>query len=153
MVTDSVSATRKTTKGVLLVQILSQLSYFTGAIILKGYSGAVQNAVSILRNLVAIRKIENKIVEWSLVILGVVLGIAFNNRGLFGYLPIVANLQYTLVILRCKGNDFVLKISFLISTALFALFNLVIFNFVGMCTNFTVSAATAVFLLRQKHKQ
>ena len=47
----------------------------------------------------------------------------------------------------------ILKISFLISTALFALFNLVIFNFVGMCTNFTVSAATAVFLLRQKHKQ
>ena len=63
MVTDSISSTRKTAKGVLLVQSLSQLIYCIGTILLKGYSGAVQNAVSILRNLVAIRKIESKVLE------------------------------------------------------------------------------------------
>ena len=79
MVTDSVSASRKTAKGVLLVQSLSQLIYCIGTIFLKGYSGAVQNAVSIIRNLFAINQTNNKFVEWSLVILGVVLGIWFNN--------------------------------------------------------------------------
>ena len=150
MVTDAVSSTRKTTKGVLLVQSLSQLIYLTGTIVLKGYSGAVQNAVSILRNFVAIRKIESKVLEWSLVILGVILGIAFNNLGLFGYLPVVANLQYTLAIFRFKDNDYALKISFLISITLFALFNLAIFNFVGLCTNLAVAATTAVSLFKQR---
>ena len=63
MVTDSVSATRKTAKGVLLMQSLSQLIYCTGTILLKGYSGAVQNLVSILRNFVAIRKISSAMVR------------------------------------------------------------------------------------------
>ena len=55
MVTDSVSSTRKTAKGVLLVQSLSQIIYCAGAVILRGYSAAVQNAVSVGRNLIAIR--------------------------------------------------------------------------------------------------
>ena len=64
MITDSISSTRKTAKGVLMVQNLSQLVYGIGAVLLKGYSGAVQNAVSILRNFAAIRKIESKVLEW-----------------------------------------------------------------------------------------
>jgi len=100
MITDSISATRKTPKGVLLVQSLSQLIYCIGTVVLKGYSGAVQNAVSILRNFVAIRNIENKILEWALALLGVVLGIGFNNLGLMGLLPVIANFQYTLAIIH-----------------------------------------------------
>ena len=93
MITDSVSSTRKTAKGVLLVQSLSQLIYCIGTILLKGYSGAVQNAVSILRNFIAIRKIESRLLEWMLVFLGVALGLGFNNLGLIGYLPVIANLE------------------------------------------------------------
>ena len=66
MITDSISSTRKTAKGVLHVQNISQLIYCIGTILLKGYSGAAQNVVSILRNFVAIRKIENKVIQWIL---------------------------------------------------------------------------------------
>ena len=148
MATDSISSTRKTTKGVLLVQSLSQLIYFIGTVVLKGYSGAVQNAVSILRNFVAIREIHNKYVEWILAGLGVVLGLAFNNLGFMGLLPVIANFQYTIAIFRFQDNERALKISFAIAIGLFAVFNIAIYNVVGMLSNSVVFITTVAVLLK-----
>ena len=148
MVTDSVSSTRKTAKGVLLVQSLSQLIYFIGTVVLKGYSGAVQNAVSILRNFVAIRDIRSKYVEWALVGLGVVLGLAFNNLGFMGLLPVIANLQYTIAVFRFQDNQRALKISFAIAVGMFAVFNIAIFNVVGVVSNSVVFVTTLAVLLK-----
>ena len=150
MVTDSVSSTRKTARGVLLVQSLSQLIYCIGAVILKGYSAAVQNVISIIRNFVAIKNINSKFLEWTLAALGVVLGICFNNLGLMGYLPIIANFQYTLAIFKFKDNERALKISFAISVGLFGIFNLTILNFVGAFTNLFVTATTLLVLVKKK---
>jgi len=150
MVTDSISSTRKTAKGVLHVQNISQLIYCIGTILLKGYSGAAQNVVSILRNFAAIRKIESKLVQWILVLLGVVLGIAFNNLGWVGYLPIIANLQYTLAVFKYKDNGHALKISFAICVGLFIVFNVAILNFVGACSNLVVLCTTLVMLFKKK---
>ena len=148
MATDSISSSKKTAKGVLLFQSLSQFIYCIGAIVLKGYSGAVQNAVSVLRNFVAIRNKDNKFVEWFLVLLGVVLGICFNNLGIIGYLPIVANLEYTLAVFRFKDNERALKVSFLVSIILFAIFNAAILNYVGVISNLVVLVTTVVFLVK-----
>ena len=150
MVTDSISSTQKTAKGVLLMQSLSQLIYCIGTILLKGYSGAVQNVVSILRNFVAIRKISSPLIEWILVALGVALGLLFNNLGLIGYLPVVANLQYTLAVFKFKENERALKISFAICIGLFAIFNCAIFNFVGAASNLVVLGTTLVMLFKQR---
>lgn len=149
MVTDSVSSSRKTAKGVLLVQNLSQLIYGVGSVFLRGYSSAVQNAVSIIRNFVAIRKVESKVVEWILVALGVVLGIAFNNRGLVGYLPVIANLLYTLAVFRCKDNERLLKIAFAVCVGMFVIFNFAIWNIVGGCCNLFVTVTTVVLLIKE----
>ena len=148
MVTDSISSTRKTAKGVLLVQSLSQLIYFIGTVVLKGYSGAVQNAVSILRNFVAIRDIRSKYVEWALVGLGVVLGLAFNNLGFMGLLPVIANFQYTIAVFRFQDNQRALKISFAIAVGMFAVFNIAIFNIVGVVSNSVVFITTLAVLLK-----
>ena len=150
MATDSFSSTRKTTRGVLLVQSVSQLIYGIGTVILGGYSGAVQNGVSILRNFVAIRGVRSKTIEWILVALGVVLGLAFNNLGFMGLLPVIANFQYTLAIFRFRDKERALKTSFLISVAMFAVFNIAIYNVVGVISNTVVAVATAIHLLRRK---
>ena len=105
MVSDTISGTRKKKNEILAVQIISQVFYGVGTLVLKGYSGVVQNAVGILRNLAAIRNINNKLVEWTLVILGVLLGVAFNNRGVLGLLPVVANLGYSIAVFQCKNNE------------------------------------------------
>ena len=150
MGTDAISSGQKTAKRVLWVQNLSQLIYFAGTVVLKGYSGAVQNLISIVRNLVAIKEINSKFIEITLVILGVALGLIFNNLGFMGLLPVIANLQYTLVVFRFKGQERPLKISFMISVILFGLFNLAILNFVGLCTNGVVAVTTLIYLIKTK---
>ena len=155
MITDSVSATRKTAKGVLWVQTLSQLIYGFGAFVLGGYSGTAQNFVSILRNLVAIYHIGNRYIEWFLMGLGVVLGLSFNNLGLIGLLPVVASFQYTVAIFRFKDNPRLLKLSLIISASMFALFNLAIYNITGMITNSVIAIIAAINLNRfqNDHKE
>lgn len=145
---NAASSTRKTAKGVLFLQSLSQLSYFFAGIVLKGYSAAVQNIVGILRNVAAMRNIKSKPVEWILTAAGVVLGLVFNNRGLVGLLPVLGNLQYTLVIFRLKNNERALKIAFLISTVSYIIFNATISNYVGLTADSVVFLTTLVVLLR-----
>lgn len=145
---NALSSTRKTSKDVLRVQNLSQISYFVSGILLGGYSAAVQNVVSILRNVAAIRNVKSKTVEWILTIAGVVLGVVFNNRGLLGLLPVLGTLQYTLAIFRTKDNERVLKTSFLISSVTYVIYNVVILNFVGVVCDSIVCITTAIVLIR-----
>ena len=147
---DSISTTRKNTKGMLWMQTLGQLLFGIGTFVLGGYSGVVQNVVSILRNFVAIRGIRNSFLEWTLVALGVVLGIAFNNLGFVGLLPVLANLQYTLVIFRFREQERILKISFSVFVVLLAVFNLAIYNVVGAVMNVVVLITTVVVLVRNR---
>lgn len=153
MFTDSISNTRKTTKGVLTMQSFSQVSYGIGAVVLGGYSGAVQNGMSIIRNVIAIKKINSKLLEWVILILGVALGIVFNNNGIWGWLPIIANLEYTLAVFYFKDNERALKIAFLFAVTMFAVFNGVILSFVGVITNTIVLITGIVALCRKEKKE
>jgi len=150
---NAASATRKSKKSMLQVQNISQVIYCLGSIVLRGYSAAVQNVVSIARNIVAIRNIKSKSLEWTLVVLGAVLGVAFNNRGVLGLLPVIGTLQYTLAIFRIKGNERALKISFLLSTVAFVAFNISLYNFVGAAADSTVAITTIVALIRENNKK
>lgn len=152
MGSNAISSTRKTVKGVLAMQNVSQVIYCFSAIVLKGYSAAVQNAVSFFRNLAAIWNIRSKALEWVLIAAAAVLGVAFNNRGLLGLLPVVGNLQYTLAIFRLKGKERLLKISFLLSLVAFVIFNFAIGNYVGVVCDSVVSVTTIVVLIRDRKK-
>lgn len=150
MACDSFSASRKTAKGVLVWQSFGQFMYGMSSFVLKGYSGAAQCAVSILRNCVAIARINSKVIEWVLIIFGVVFGLAVNNCGFMGLLPVIANSEYSVAIFRFKDNERALKISFLICIVLFSIFNVYIKNYVGTATNAVVFASTAAFLVKNK---
>jgi hypothetical protein len=152
MGSNAISSTRKTVKGVLAMQNVSQVIYCFSAIVLKGYSAAVQNAVSFFRNLTAIWNIHSKALEWVLIAAAAVLGVAFNNLGLLGLLPVVGNLQYTLAIFRFKGKERLLKISFLISLVAFVIFNFAIGNYVGVICDSVVIVTTIVVLIRDRKK-
>ena len=150
MITDSISGTRKKHSEIMGIQILSQVFYGVGSIILKGYSGTAQNIVAILRNLAAMKNVKSRALEWILIILGVVLGIWFNNRGLWGWLPIVANFEYSVAVFRFKDNEKALKICFIINMLLFSVFSAVIMNYVGIVSNLVVAGTTALSLIRGK---
>ena len=149
MVTDSISTACKTAKGVLIAQTVSQIIYGVGSVILKGYSAAAQNLVNLLRNAVAIRGIKKPAVEWTLVALALGLGILCNNRGLVGLLPVIGNLEYSIVVFRFSNNERALKLAFLICLILYAVFNLVILNVLGALSNVVVGAMIVIALCKK----
>ncbi len=153
MITDSVSGTRNTREKIMLWQIGSQIFYGTGAFILKGYSAMVQNVVAVFRNFAAMKNVKSKFLEWTLVFAGVVFGVIFNNRGLLGYLPIVANFQYSVSIFRFKDNERALKISFFITSVMFSIFSVVISNYVGIVSNAVVAVTTLLSVIREGKKE
>ena len=136
---------------ILGIQMISQVFYAAGSIILKGYSSTAQNIVAILRNLAAMKGTKNKIIEWLLIILGVVLGAVFNNRGLLGWLPIIANLEYSIAVFRFRNNEKGLKIAFILNMLMYSVFSFVILNYVGAAANIFVAVTTAVSMFRDTH--
>ncbi len=150
MVSDSISGTRKTEKEILLVQCISQLFYIASSLVLKGYSATVQNAVAIARNLVAIKGKPSRLVEIVLILTPVVLGIVFNNRGLIGYLPVVANLEYSLAVFYLPKEPKMLKYAFVLNCAMFCVFNFAILNFVSGFACIVIVATTVISVIREK---
>ena len=100
MITDSISTTRKKHSEMMGIQIISQFFYGSVSIVLKGYSATAQNAVAVFRNLAAMKNIKSKVVEWILILAGVVLGLVLNNRGYLGLLPVIANFQYSVAVFK-----------------------------------------------------
>ena len=156
MACNAISSAGRSPKKVLWMQSASQAIYGISGIALQGYSATAQNVVSILRNLAAIRNMKSKVLEWALVVLGVVLGVACNNRGVIGLLPVIGNLQYTLAIFKFKTDERKIKIFFLISTICFVVFNFAICNYVGALADAVVSVTTATMIwkdFRRKEKK
>lgn len=152
MTTDIVSSSRKTGKGVIIMQTFSQVFYAVGTLFLGGYSAVVQNGISILRNITAISKIKSRILEWIFIIAGVVIGIYFNNLGLIGFIPIVSNFGYSLCVFKFKHKERLLKIAFAITMFMYVFFNFAILNYVGAVSNLITFIVTMVFVIKNRKK-
>ena len=150
MATDSFSGTRKEHRQIMSAQIVSQFFYAASSIVLKAYSSTVQNVVAIFRNYAAMKNVKSKALEWGLVLAGVVLGIAFNNRGILGWLPIIANLEYSISVFKFKDNEKALKLAFIINMIMYAVFSWVIMNYVGVVSCTVIAITTAISLIRVK---
>lgn len=157
MITNSVSGTRKKHGEILGIQIISFVFYAAGSFILKGYSSTVQNGVGIARNVVAIKGIKNKalekMIEWALITLGVVLGIVFNNRGALGFLPVIANFEYSVAVFRFKDRPTLLKYAFIVNLLMYTVFAAVIMDYVSIAANLIAAITTVVSLIRERKKQ
>ena len=150
MATDSISGTRKKHSQMMAIQIVSQFFYAASSIALKAYSSTAQNAVAVFRNYAAMKNVKSKVMEWVLILAGVVLGIVLNNRGLLGWLPIMANLEYSIAVFQFKNNETALKLAFIMNMVMYAVFSLVIMNYVGAASCTVIAVTTAVSLIRAK---
>ena len=151
MTSDSISGTRKKLSEIMGIQIVSQFFYGASSIVLKGYSSTAQNVVAVFRNLAAMKNVKSKALEWGLVLAGIVLGVTLNNRGLLGWLPIIANLEYSVSVFKFKDNEKALKLAFIINMVMYAVFSVVIMNYVGALSCAVIAITTAISLVRLRH--
>lgn len=144
------NGTRKTKKEMIVCDIGSASFYTIADLILKGYSGVVQNAVGILRNLAALYLPDKKYISWFLVVAAVVLGIYFNNRGLIGLLPVASSCWYSICIIDKNASHQKMKVSLILNSTAFLIYSAVLLNLVGVISNLLVVSSTTFAIIKNK---
>lgn len=92
------------------------------------YSGIVANAVAAMRNLTVAQNKFTKKMALLFLVLSVVFGLLFNNRGFIGLLPMIANVQFAVccyLFTGIKGT----KISIWFNVLLWILYSFLIMDF------------------------
>lgn len=142
------STAAKDKNGILKRQAAGSFFLLASSIILKGYSGAIQDAVGLIRNIVILAGKNSKIVSILLIAAGVIPGIVFNNNGLWGILPVFANLEFACVTLYPKSNETAMKASIAVSTLCWAVYCFIIHNYVSTCVNIVTASSAIIFVAK-----
>ena len=137
-------------KQILCIQSFNHGCSAMAGVLLRGYSGVVQDIVSIARNMAVLR--GKLTMVWKVVFVGVglVLGLAFNNRGVVGLLPIIAATEYAVIVVRDGTTERTLKLAIVVSTICWALYSLFLMNYVNLVANVITCASAVGYLLRKK---
>ncbi|MBQ6216527.1 MAG: YgjV family protein [Erysipelotrichaceae bacterium] len=125
------SSTRKEKRAILWFQIVAMLFMSTGSLILKGYSANVMDAIAITRNLMSIYSFSFPGQTYVFIAIAVIFGSLFNNIGILGYLPILANVVQSIVVLNKKTTARQLQFMFAFVSLCWAVYNFVIKAYAG----------------------
>ena len=88
----------KKKQKILFVQTIQIGLSVLSNVVLGGISGAIINALSLLRNVLCYKEKLNKVWKLILIILSTILTLKFNNLGIIGLLPVVSMVVYTILI-------------------------------------------------------
>ncbi|MBO5387549.1 MAG: YgjV family protein [Lachnospiraceae bacterium] len=135
-----ISTRAKTYKNTLLIQTVDATLYTLSCLCLGGYSGVTINACAIVRNLSCVFLQLKNWMKVSFILVTFILGVLFRDKEIYGWLPIVASTFYAIVMIVTQDIK-KLKIGLIINNILWMLYEIVIFDFVGVV--FKVIALTS----------
>ncbi|MCR4633542.1 MAG: YgjV family protein [Erysipelotrichaceae bacterium] len=125
------SSTRKQKDSILRFQIIAMLFMSAGSLILKGYGAIVMDGIAITRNVMSIHSFSFPGQTYVFIAIAVILGSLFNNFGVPGYLPIVANVTQSIFVLNKKTTARGLQFMFAFVSFCWAVYNYVIRAYAG----------------------
>ena len=100
-----VSVVKRSKKDLIYWQSLDTIFFIASTVVLSSYSAVVTNTVSLIRNILAYKGCLTKRLTWVFCFLSVVIGLFLNNRGVIGWLPVIATLQYTVCLYITKNEQ------------------------------------------------
>ena len=130
-----VASSRKSKKQILLFQIASMIVMGVASYLLKGYGAIVMDVIGITRNVLSINNISSRYLTYIFIGAAIVFGIIFNNKGVLGYLPIIANVSQSLVIINRRSTARQVRLICAFSSFCWGIYNLVIKGYAGVVTN------------------
>ncbi|MCR5067804.1 MAG: YgjV family protein [Erysipelotrichaceae bacterium] len=142
------ASTRKSKKDILIWQCCFMALVGGASWLLKGYSAVVTDILGIIRNLIIIKGIENRTVDIIQIILCIVLGVYFNNNALLGYLPIIASISQSLLLLNRNARTRHVQMVCAFSSFCWAGFNIGIGSYVGAVFNTLAAVSYLLTMFR-----
>lgn len=101
----AISVVKKNKKSLIAWQVSDTAFFVASTLVLRSYSAVVTNSVSLLRNLCAYYGKLNKALAIFFCGIIVVIGLYLNNRGVIGWLPMIASIQYTICMYVTKNEQ------------------------------------------------
>ena len=140
----------KKAKDVIYVQSIQTTLLTASNIVLGGISGAIVNALSLVRNILFYNDKLNKIAKIILSFLTIVLCIYFNNLGVIGYLPLICAIAY--LWLMDIPDPIKFKYLNIFTLLLWVIYDLYIMSFTSAVFDFAtiITNIIAVFRLSKK---
>lgn len=132
----------KSKKKVLYIQTIQYIFYSIANIILGGFSGAIANMISIIRNILCYKEKLTKTLIWLIIIFSTILTLIFNNLGIIGLLPLFNTIIYTIFI-NIK-DEFKFKILILTQMILWFIYDFTIKSYTSAAFDFATAIASAI---------
>ena len=121
-------------------------------LVFNAWAGLITQVLSVIRNLLVVRGKYTARLMVVFTVLAVALGVAVNDRGLIGLLPVAATVQLTLCNHFCRTMVQV-KLSFLVNALQWLAFSFCIGDYVNTCTQVVVMTLCVVSLVRLNRKE
>ena len=120
---------QKKKNKILFIQIIQIFLTIISNLVLGGYTGAIVNAISLVRDILLYKNKMSAKEKVLLIILSIGLSIAFNNLGIIGLLPLIATVVYILFM----NTKNVIKFKYLIifSMLMWLIYDLTIKSYVS----------------------
>lgn len=119
---------------------------------LGGISGAVVNLFAVVRNILVYKNKINTMLTSSLIVIMSTIIISFNNKGLIGYLPLLATVSYTLILCNKKSSLLLIKKMLLLNQLLWMGYNGFIMSIPAFLTNFILAILTFIAIIKETNK-
>lgn len=100
-----VSVFKKTTKDLLLWQVMEVIFCILSNIALVTYSALSTNSIALVRDVFAYKKKLSRNITIILLVLCVFTGLFVNNRGIIGLFPMAASFVYTLFLYATRNEQ------------------------------------------------
>lgn len=129
------AVSQKENHKLITIQGISYFFFASAGIILKGYSGFVQDIIGCVRNILIAKKNNSKTTRNILLVFGVLFGLLLNNKQFIGLFPILGTFQYTLISTKQNITNKQLQLSIIFNAILMTVYSFVIKNYINLITN------------------
>lgn len=133
-------------------QILNAFILIFASVFFDSYVGIVVMAIVTIRLYMVYK--DKFTIHWAIffAIISVVIGLAVNNLGVVGLIPVIATLQITICNYICKDIKWI-KLSFIINESFYAIYFWCVFDFTSVIIQFvtvSVGCISYIKLVRQR---
>lgn len=119
----------KSKKRTLLFQTIDVTLYTLSSIVLKAYTGAIANVISIPRDILAYKEKLTWYFKSMIVICMISLSIIFSEGRLINLMPLIASVPYTLLLDKLKGISF--KVLVIVNLSFWLIYDFIVNNYVA----------------------
>ena len=143
----AISVVKKDKQNFMYWQIGDTLFGIFANIALYAYAALVISVICFIRNILSYKNKLTKNITVVLIILGIIIGLYANNRGIIGWLPIIASATYTICI-YITTNEQQMRYALIFNMLLWFIHNAYVQAYPSAVANIVLCVWTGIQILR-----